>query len=415
MNNKINGFREVLKEKTLFSAALTMSAFFLAYILYYILPSLFHGGEEMKQLQLLPFLDPVGADLEIYLRFIESWKQGTDFQFSEFNIYPPLNTLFFLPMTWLPYLVSFGLITILSYLALVYVVVVFPFRMTGDKNTFFITFPALMVSLMTYPFLFEIERGQFNLIAMAVCFYGIELRKRESIWGYVLFILSVQFKVFPAIFVFFFALKDWKKYFYLGGINFILLWSLGYKKFVHFFHAIKVRSGSDVFIAEVNTSIDSFFRLTERVMGEWGNTGALKVLPTIESLAYLSMFLILALGAYVFYKKQSRAVESSFLLICTIVTLLLPQTSHDYKISYLAGPLIYFIVTLSGNRINQVAIWLMSFSYSTMLWHFWEHKQNTQVFRINTPGLFIILFTCLIPLLNYFKQKNEAESASENK
>jgi hypothetical protein len=279
--------------------------------------------------------------------------------------------------------------------------------MSGEKYIFLLSFPAFILSLMTYPFLFEVERGQFNLIAMAICFLGIQLRSKNKMFSYLCFLFSIQLKLFPAIFVFFFAGKDWKKYLILGGTSFLLLFSLGYKKFAHFLFAIKERSKSDIYVSEVNTSIDSFFRLTEKVMNEWGNSAALNVLPTVEALAYIGMFGVLAVGLYVFFKKESHGVNAAFLLICTIITLLLPQTSHDYKISYLVGPILYFIGTLDFKKTNLVAVWLVGFCYSSMLWHFWEHKQGSQLFRMNTPALFIILFICLIPILDYFKKKNE--------
>lgn len=381
-----------------------LSAFVSSYLIFYIFPSLFHAGSKMKQLQLLPFIDPIGVDFKANVDFINSWVMGTDEQFSKFNIYPPLTSLFFLPFIFLEFKISYILMTSLSFISLFYITILFPFRMLKDSNTFYLSIPIFIISLFTYPFLFEIERGQFNLIAMALCFYGLELNKKGHFFGHILFLISIQMKLFPAIFVFLFAKKDIKKYIYLGGVSILSLFLLGVDKFKHFLNAVIEISKSNIFISEVNLSTGSFFKVVSNVLTERGKSDLIPYINIIQILVMVFMVCVLCWLIYDFFKKENNYYK--LLLGCSILTLLIPQVSHDYKLSYLAGPFICFLFSYLNKKYELILIWVASFCYCSFLWHFWEHKQAFPLFKMNTPGLLIILFIVLLSTISFSNKKN---------
>ena len=382
-----------------------LSAFVTSYIIFYIFPSLINVDGKMKQLQLLPFIDPIGVDFKANLDFIESWVSGTDQQFSKFNIYPPLTSLFFLPFIFLDFKISYILLTSFSFLSLFYITILFPFRMLKDLNTFFLSIPIFLISLFTYPFLFEIERGQFNLITMALCFYGLELNKNGKFLGYIFFLISIQMKLFPAIFVFLFAKKDIKKYLYLGGISVLSLFLLGIGKFKHFLKAVTDISKSEIFISEVNLSVGSFFKIFSNVLIERGKSELIPYMNIIQIMIMIFMICVLAWLIYRYLNKEQDYYK--LLFGCSILTLLIPQVSHDYKLSYLTGPFICFLFSYLNKRYELFLIWIASFCYCSFLWHFWEHKQAIPIFKINTPSLLIMLFIVLLSTISFSNKKIE--------
>ena len=104
-----------------------------------------------------------------------------------------------------------------------------------------------MISLFSYGILFELERGQYDLIAMFLCIAAIYLfhfHPRLRIPAYLLFCIAVQLKIYPLIFIV--ALIDYsqpvsthlKRWGALLLANFLLLFMLGLRPFMEFKQAM---------------------------------------------------------------------------------------------------------------------------------------------------------------------------------
>ena len=104
-----------------------------------------------------------------------------------------------------------------------------------------------LVGLTSYGIHFELERGQFIIISIALAFFGIFLFHKypKPTWlAYILFILSIQLKIYPAVFIFLF-IREWRNWkeniiriAVLCIINFVLLFSLGWNLFHNFIQII---------------------------------------------------------------------------------------------------------------------------------------------------------------------------------
>ena len=123
-----------------------------------------------------------------------------------------------------------------------------------------------ITGLTSYGFQFELERGQFNVIAMALCFSAIFLfhRKPKLSWlAYILFTIAIQLKLYPAIYILFFV-RDWKdilanlrRFLCLGIVNIALLFILGWGVFLDFLNSLR-GTAIDQMIWVGNLSIRSF-------------------------------------------------------------------------------------------------------------------------------------------------------------
>jgi hypothetical protein len=112
------------------------------------------------------------------------------------------------------------------------------------------------------------------------------------------------------------------------------------------------------------------------------------------------LLLLIGFGFFVLelLKNKMKGDDAGFLLACTLLTLLLPGVSHDYKLSYLGGPLIYFILR-NEEKIKSSLYFVLCFLYFSTLWHFWDHKQGsyffTVLFKVNTPAIYLTYFVII--------------------
>ncbi len=132
-----------------------------------------------------------------------------------FYIYPPLLAFLFIPLTHIPENLTIVLWTVLNVALLVWIV---PTVCELFSGTRFSAFPAkirweigVFSIVLTGRFILQhLDRGQTNLLALALVVQGIRLIKREN-WGPVLggavIGISIALKVLPAPFVIWFVLR----------------------------------------------------------------------------------------------------------------------------------------------------------------------------------------------------------------
>jgi hypothetical protein len=290
---------------------------------------------------------------------------------------------------------------------------------------FFIT------GVFSYGFQFELERGQFNVIAMAACFFAIWIfhnHNRYRFLAYFLFTISIQLKVFPAIFIIMFITDwhDWKnnimRFLGLAAVNFALFFVLGTSVFVDFLRAIKAQSIHPS-IWSGNHSIRSFVTSVSNTASQHGWTW----LSDHSGLAQLAFLAIIAVCILLImiqaYRQKQNGVNSHLLLACTIGALLIPPVSHDYKLSILAAPaaillsdVSYFSEGAPRSRrhfVIMLLVFILSAAYSTTLFSY-THKPLT--LASNFPALIIMLVvtTCLsvISGSNLNREASETEETA---
>ncbi len=124
-----------------------------------------------------------------------------------------------------------------------------------------------VTGLLSYGFQFELERGQFNVIAASLAYLAVWIYhsgRGSELWAYVLFSLSVQMKLYPLVFIVMFIRdwRDWKsnlsRLSLLALANFGLFFVLGWRVFLDFVSAVRLVSVRMDAISISNHSIHSF-------------------------------------------------------------------------------------------------------------------------------------------------------------
>ncbi|HEX7556459.1 MAG TPA: glycosyltransferase family 87 protein, partial [Leptolinea sp.] len=221
-------------------------AFLFWYSLAFIRNVFFDPSHMMQNGNFLPAIRPIGNDLSLILDASKSILTGGS-PYTGANKYPPAATVFFTPLASLSFLDAFQIITVINYLFFAFITLGLPFFITNQRKLPSFAWFLFATGLYSYGLLFEIERGQFNLIAMGLAFLAILLfhkTPRLHCLAYILFCISIQLKIYPAIFVVFLAddWKDWKRtltrWIALGLANVSLLFILGAGIMYHYVTAI---------------------------------------------------------------------------------------------------------------------------------------------------------------------------------
>jgi hypothetical protein len=177
-----------------------------------------------------------------------------------------------------------------------------------------------------------------------------------------LFCVSVQLKVFPAIFVFLFVddWRDWKanlkRFAALGLVNFLLLFLLGFSYFQLFVTRMLGSMGN--LEVRYNHSITVFVHNLAGT-NEWigANAGLLK------SALFVYFLLCFAAALFLAWKRNTRGLNSSLLMVSLIGGLILPTISHDYNLPLLLAP---FLLWISDLRLPEKP-WMKSLAILLLL------------------------------------------------
>jgi hypothetical protein len=354
----------------------------------------------------------IGEDLGQMLSYSESWFIFKQSPYIGMNLYPPLASVLFTPLLGFEFSAAYQIVTLVNVFFYMLLTLVLPLRIGKEKQVTSLLMLFFITGLFSYGFQFELERGQFNVIAMVACFFAIWIFHNHNKYrfvAYILFTISVQMKLFPAIFIVMF-ITDWhdwknniKRFLGLAAVNFALFFVLGTSVFVDFLRAIKAQSLHPS-IWSGNHSIRSFVTSISNTESQQGwpwlsdHSGWVQ----LSFLAVIAVCILLIMIQA--YRQRQNGVNSHLLLACTIGALLIPPVSHDYKLSILAAPTAILFSDLSSysegavrsrrHFLTMMMVFIMSFAYSTTLFSY-THKPLT--LASNFPALITMLLitTCL--------------------
>lgn len=396
-------FRHLLKTDPIVWVFL---AFLISYLLFFVRPVFF--SEAMNFPKYVPALKPIGADLKNTLNVSSEFlvnKQTPYYEGDDFA-YPPLTILFVSPLLFFDNLtLAYKIVTVVNVICYVLITLVFPFRL--GKKIIPLTMLIFITGLFSYGFQFELERGQFNLIAISICFLAIWIfhyRDRFRYLAYILFTISVQLKVFPFIFIFMF-IKDWrnwkntfKRFLLLLTMNILALFVLGPKLFIDFIEAIRNHTNNP-YIWPGNHSIHSFitqvFEVASRHDWTWANQYARTAEIVLFAIVIGCIFIIM----FQSYRQRQKTMNPVLLLALTIGALIIPSASHDYTLSFLSAPVsIYLSSNMFSARAENLRLRFLlilfliifSFSYFYTLFSY-IYKSYNYIFVNNFPALFMML------------------------
>jgi hypothetical protein len=388
-----------------------MLGFALSYIFFFIRPVFFSGPKMDTLGMLVPIITPIGADLRQTLAAVRELITAGVSPYSGEIAYPPLTHLLLSPLLLLTPPAQYAVVSATTLLVFTGMTLALPMCAAPSRRLSLEAVLVLVTGLVSYGLLFELERGQFNVIAAGLAFAALLHAHSHGARGYVPWILlsiSAQLKIYPAIF--FVAMirdwRDWKHVFRtvvgMLAVNAALLLILGKEAFLGFVHRVSGYSANLSKIRMDNHSVYSFAGLVgRRLQGRapWWSESRVDILQ-----AALLILIGLCLLAVVIsgYRRVGSGLNPDLLLACALVAVLVPGVSHDYTITILAAPVALFLSTMNrrdapaGGALWRAALLLLfSFTYSSTLVPL-GYKPALLLLGNNFPALFVLLVVCAV-------------------
>ncbi len=384
-----------------------LAGFLIIYFVFFICPVFLNSKHNMEFFKYVSAINPIGVDLKQMLSYSESWFMLKQTPYIGANLYPPLATVLFTPLLFVDFATAYTMIVVVNLGVYIFTTYFFPLWLIARTKRYLS--PWLMfffiTGLFSYGLQFELERGQFNLIAMFFCLFSIWIyhhHEKYRWWAYFLFAISIQLKVFPAIFIVMFVhdWKDWtnniKRLIGLITLNFGLLFILGPQVFVDFLKAIKTQAVNP-YVWIGNHSIRSFVGLFQMYGDRLPDK--LSLMTTYSGLIQFVLLVFVAVCILLIilqaYRRPQKDINGYLLLACTVGSLIIPPVSHDYKLSILTAPVAVLFSTIHDNTYHRlpiiVSILVLAFSlaYSSVLF---SYTNKPIILSNNLPALMTMLF-----------------------
>jgi hypothetical protein len=395
--------------------------FFITFFVFFIGPVFFDPSRTMQFNQYVAILSPIGHDFRGIVLLTSNWLQsGT----VPTIIYPPITLIFFAPFTFLNYGAGYKILTLIVLICYVLITLILPVWINEQKSISALAMLVFVTGIASYGLQFEIERGQWNLIAFTFCLTAIYLfhRYRRHRWlAYFFFTISVQLKLFPAIFVF--ALiedwSDWKKnirrFAGLGIVNIAALFIFGLdpvRRTMGVFGGLQ----GNLFGPPNNISITSYtaYFLSLGLLPHQG------VFLWLEANDWVLQFLTAAFFVFCFmiilrqaYKRNVKGVDPYVLMACLVGALIIPPISFDYKLCILPASValsIPAILAFEDSRyrsLTTLLVFILSVAYSSTLY---SYRVKPLMIRNDLPVLLVIL--AIYTILSCVRAENVQDDLS---
>src|ERR1700690_366654 len=206
--------------------------FFFTFLFFFISP-LFLDSSHLMQYKQYLIRGPIGNDFHSNVNAASTWIHTGVYSTRG---WPPMTTIFFVPFTLVGSYTGYRLLLVMIISAYVFTTLTIPRWMNKTHEISSFSMLIFVTGILSYGFQLEIERGQFNLIALAFSLMAVYIfhnHPRFRWVAYILFSIAVQWKLYPAIFVFA-LIDDWsdlknylKRIIGLGILNILMLFILG--------------------------------------------------------------------------------------------------------------------------------------------------------------------------------------------
>lgn len=313
----------------------------------------------------------VGIYLQSYMALHHADLYVEHTKMSDYSNYPPFTHVFFMPLQLLSENQAYKLIVILLFFTniLVLAIVTLMLRDTllpwitgsaaGYQSIGTFLFVGVLFYLLTgYPFLFSIERGNYDILAFFFSVLSVYLvvRKPQAMWWQIIALsIAANLKIYPvALFVILFVVHGRKMLLPTLIINAFLLLSLGFSNELKFFKVMLTYSlKPDVWAG--NHSGFSFADLLVSIY-----SGLLAMQSRLEWIFTTLPLLVWGFSTFYIIKYFRSKIQAVLLFMVTIpLMLLFPSTSHDYA-----------LVILGAAILIQLTILLIIIFHTRGLWAF---------------------------------------------
>lgn len=352
-------------------------------------------------------LTPIGHDFRDIVSSSSAWIQTNDVPTI---LYPSFTLLFFTPFTFLDLETGYKIITLIIIVCYVLITLFLPKEINKSKEISAFAILILVTGIFSYGLQFELERGQWNVIAIAFCLTAIYVfysYPRYRWFAYLMFSISVQLKLFPAIFVFG-LVEDWsdwknniKRVAGLGILNILALFILGLNPILNTIKSmVEIKSSYSGRPFNLSITSFSFFLLSSDILPRKRIVVWLLANNWVLQLFFIVFFgfcfLIIIRQASM---KKLKGFNPYIFLACSIGACIFPPISFDYKLSMLPACIaisIPRILSFEKNKNNLLTIFLtivFSIAYSSTLY---PYINKPEILQNNFPALLIILMVCTV-------------------
>ena len=381
-----------------------LAGYFAVYVAFFLMPVFLNSDQVMQFPQYIPTYDPIGVDWRNTRANVEAWVTTGKSLDPTLIPYPPLGYLLPYPLLVVDAQTSFEVVTAVSVVAFCFVVIVIPLLLGGgSQNWWAIATFYLVTGLSSYGLHFELERGQFNVVAMSLCMLGLYfVHHKPKYWilGYLLLSASIQLKIYPCLFVGLFV-TDWSRWApnlrglgALVAFNVALLFALGLERFLEMLNVLRTTSSNKIWVGNHSThSFSNLFtesRLEQESAWAWLMQDAWSVEVAVLAIVLTSSLVILLASML----RKQTGVDGALLLACTVLALVLPAVSHDYTLALLAGPMAIYLgqvgidVDPKRQAVTNLLVFVLSLAYSSTLF---SYVYKPEWLGNNLPMLVIIL------------------------
>ncbi len=380
--------------------------FFITFILFFMRPIFFDPSLTMQFRQYLPVITPIGHDFRVIASLATYWVYtGKALP----TLYPPFTLFFFSPFAYLSSKVGYEVITFVTLGCYILSTLALPRLINNSREIDAFTLLIFISGIISYGFQFELERGQWNTIAMMFCLASIYLfhRRPKYRWlAYLLFSISVQLKLFPAIFALV-LVEDWhswkqniKRLIGLGLFNILALFILGTSPILSTMNSLNSNSAS-IGGVPFNLSTQSFtlFFLTTRSLTYPFLDRRMVSILLAHSWILQSLFVTVFVLCFIIvlwqaYRKNSKGFDAYVFLTCAIGAYILPTISFDYKLSFFPACIIFSVPNIlplkegKNSILIMMSAFILSIAYSSTLY---SYENKPPIIQNNLPALLVIL------------------------
>ncbi len=271
----------------------------------------------------------------------------------------PFSNLIGYAFTILPRTTAFIVYTALFMYAFIIFAVLFTYPENSKKHIS----ELLIISLLTYPILFTLDRGNpesYVFISLLGFIYFYE--KKEYLLTVIFLSSAIAMKLFPIVFVIIYLSdKKYKEVLLTGLFTCVLtIFSLLFFKGGIYENLVQIIRGANLVRLNVFLGGDlvvqrgvSLFTLAKIFFIETD------LIYKVNMAKFLSIYIIIAVALGLFIAVYVVLVEKEFwkkVAILVVAMLLLPHVSADYKLIHIFLPLFLFINTPRSSRLDGLYI-----------------------------------------------------------
>lgn len=396
-----------------------LAGFLLVYFLLFVRPIFLNPELAMNYLAgYVPNINPIGNDLTVMVDQIKEWVSTGQSPY-DVQFYPPLTYIIFAPLLLIKdYSSLYTFFTFFTFLSYCLLTLVLPLKLI-EKKDYPLALLLFITGLFSYGFQFELERGQYNVFTFLLCLISIYIfhhYPKYRLLAYLLFSLSVQLKLYPAIFIVMFVddWRDWKNVIFrfvgIGLFNLLLFFAMGYQTFWDFVRSVSAQVVNPTWFGVWNHSVSAFVSsVKEDGLGlvSWETLRLLRHnAGWIEAILLIVFIALFACSLVISHLRKESGLDRYLLLACTLGALVLP-ISYDYTLSILTAPMLLFlsgipVMNTARQKLASILLILgISLAYFSALI---PYKYRPYFLDNIFPSLLLILI--LATIMNFMRLKN---------